>query len=149
MARQVVAVEATGPNSSGWSPQHRQVAQAVATIGQHPREPGPMETLIANFSERLYARRCEEAFMVGTCLKGQMVQDDGKADKEMTNETTWGPQLRLPVQAAPVHRTPGAAALRIGSSVEAAQLSDWVKLVDPCAWAPDYCGIVPNPRPII
>jgi hypothetical protein len=67
----------------------------------------------------------------------------------MTNETTWGSQLRLPVQVAPVQRTPGAAALRIGSSVEAAQLSDWVKLVDPCDWAPDYCGIVPKPRPII
>jgi hypothetical protein len=57
-----------------------------------------------------------------------MVQDAGKAEKEMTNETTWGSQLRLPVQAAPVYRTPGAAALPTGSGVEAAQLVDWAKL---------------------
>jgi hypothetical protein len=67
--------------------------------------------------------------MVGTCLKGQMVQDAGKAEKEMTNETTWSSQLRLPVQAAPVDRTPGAAALRIGSGIEAAQLLDGAKLM--------------------
>jgi hypothetical protein len=68
-----------------------------------------------------------------------MVQDAGKAEKEMTNETTWGSQLRLPVQATPVHRTPGSGALRTGSGIEAAQLLDWAKLEDPAvAWVREH-----------
>jgi hypothetical protein len=46
----------------------------------------------------------------------------------MTNQATWGAQLRLPVQAAPVDRTPGAAAAVAVSGVTA---SAWTDLFSP------------------
>ena len=42
----------------------------------------------------------------------------------MTNEATWGAQLRLPAQVAPVDRTPRAAAAIGGSGVAASAWTD-------------------------
>ena len=44
----------------------------------------------------------------------------------MEDKTTLSPQPWLPVQAAPVDRRPGSAALNGGSGVEAAGWLDWV-----------------------
>lgn len=46
----------------------------------------------------------------------------------MANQMTWGPQSRLPMQAAPVDRTLASAALSGGSGVEASGILDWIGL---------------------
>jgi hypothetical protein len=46
----------------------------------------------------------------------------------MESQMTWSPQSWLPVQAAPVDRRPGSAALNGGSGVEASGILDWFGL---------------------
>lgn len=47
----------------------------------------------------------------------------------MTNEDTSGARLRLPVQAAPVDRTPGGRAVVAGPGIEASQAQSWADLL--------------------